>query len=577
MMKGTKRPSTSPNDDPEKKKKLQIRLNERTSLTCIEHFSNELFYEIFDYLDGIDIYNTFTDLNYRFHQNQTQRLGIKYKHFLHMNKHQIFSLNLSKSTRHGLFFPDFTITSSFIRLQSLSIEGIQLNLLISLLLKLTRLPCLFSLTINGFNTFSNLTNIYRLIYALPKLKYNKFCYYDDHSFTSLSKAKEKHFSPIEYLILDHPCTFQELFSLISYTPHLHRLIFLHKWFIQDENFNKISSIHLPYLSHLTINSYYGTFDDFQIFISKIHCKLTILNLFIVSSDITFLSGDRWQRFLIQYLPHLVEFSFKYSLSFDDIHENMNFDRNMKNQFNSSFWIQQNWILDVEIELNAIVYSIKPFWKHFNKNLHWFYQQQNYSMELSNKLSKTTRLVIIYELFNDNMYDLLSYIDHIFNITDIYHLEILEDISFTELTEILSVFHQLHSLQLYTFSSKVKISMLNEDILCYITKKQRNSIKQFKLMKLRKIDEMDFLMKLFPRLIYLKINDITHLNVKQFVQHMFNQMNRKSHRYLRSICFRISTMTNDLFEELKQIINQKRIFSCFTIQWRSNEIYIELKE
>ncbi|CAF1690815.1 unnamed protein product, partial [Adineta ricciae] len=92
-------------------------------------------------------------------------------------------------------------------------------------------------------------------------------------------------------------------------------------------------------------------------------------------------------------------------------ENVDFDRNMKNQFNSSFWIQQNWILDVEIELNAIVYSIKPFWKHFNKNLHWFYQQQNYSMELSNKLSKSTRLVIIYELFNDNMDDLLSYIDH----------------------------------------------------------------------------------------------------------------------------------------------------------------------
>ncbi|CAF1510485.1 unnamed protein product [Adineta ricciae] len=407
MMKGTKRPSTSPNDDREKKKKkkLQIRLNERTSLTCIEHFSNELFYEIFDYLDGIDIYNTFTDLNYCFHQILTspslllkiklndwesnKRFPIKYKHFLQMNKHQIFSLSLSKSTSHG----------------------IQLNLLISLLLKLTRLPCLFSLTINGLNTFHNLTNIYRLIYALPKLKYNKFCYHGDHSFTSLSKAKEKHFSPLEYLILDHPCTFQELFSLISYTPHLHRLTFLHKWFIHDENFNQISSIDLPYLSHLTVNSYYGTFDDLQIFISKIHCKLTIFNLFIVSPDITFLSGDRWERFLIQYLPHLVEFSFKYSLSFAEIQENVDFDRNMQNQFHSSFWIQQNWILDVEIDFNAIVYSIKPFWKHFNRNLQWFSQQQDYSMELSNKLSKSTRLVIIYELFNDNMDDLLSYIDH----------------------------------------------------------------------------------------------------------------------------------------------------------------------
>ncbi|CAF4157973.1 unnamed protein product, partial [Rotaria sordida] len=30
-----------------------------SEITCIEHLSNELFYEIFEYLDGCDIYQTF--------------------------------------------------------------------------------------------------------------------------------------------------------------------------------------------------------------------------------------------------------------------------------------------------------------------------------------------------------------------------------------------------------------------------------------------------------------------------------------------------------------------------------------
>ena len=36
------------------------------SMTCIETLSNEVFLEIFDYLDGCDILNAFSNLNSRF-------------------------------------------------------------------------------------------------------------------------------------------------------------------------------------------------------------------------------------------------------------------------------------------------------------------------------------------------------------------------------------------------------------------------------------------------------------------------------------------------------------------------------
>ena len=38
----------------------------RAQRTSIENFSNEIFYEIFDYLDGCRLYQAFANLNFRF-------------------------------------------------------------------------------------------------------------------------------------------------------------------------------------------------------------------------------------------------------------------------------------------------------------------------------------------------------------------------------------------------------------------------------------------------------------------------------------------------------------------------------
>ena len=80
------------------------------SITCIENLSNEFFYEIFDYLDGCEIYEAFSYLNYRFQQllNSSSLLfKIKYdystseeiflnnyEHIIVHNRHQIYSIYL---------------------------------------------------------------------------------------------------------------------------------------------------------------------------------------------------------------------------------------------------------------------------------------------------------------------------------------------------------------------------------------------------------------------------------------------------------------------------------------------------
>jgi hypothetical protein len=83
-------------------------------ISSIEHFSNEIFYEIFDYLDGISIYEAFSNVNYYFEQllnssslllkmkleySTSNKIFMKnYEKILSLNKYQIFSINFRLSS-----------------------------------------------------------------------------------------------------------------------------------------------------------------------------------------------------------------------------------------------------------------------------------------------------------------------------------------------------------------------------------------------------------------------------------------------------------------------------------------------
>jgi hypothetical protein len=134
-------------------------------MTSIENLSNELFYEIFDYLDGYHVYQAFSNLNHHFKQllNSSFLLfKIKYvrskpgdvfmnnwKQMMCFNRQQIYSIDLWMSSYINEFFSSsFIIDSSFNHLQSLVLSELKSDILISVLIKLNFLPRLFSLNIH---------------------------------------------------------------------------------------------------------------------------------------------------------------------------------------------------------------------------------------------------------------------------------------------------------------------------------------------------------------------------------------------------------------------------------------------
>jgi hypothetical protein len=68
------------------------------TISCIENLSNEIFYEIFDYLDGYDIYTAFYNLNIRLknlvmNSSLSMKIEISFKTVLHHHYKQFLNSN----------------------------------------------------------------------------------------------------------------------------------------------------------------------------------------------------------------------------------------------------------------------------------------------------------------------------------------------------------------------------------------------------------------------------------------------------------------------------------------------------
>jgi hypothetical protein len=233
-----KRKSNFNQSNKDKMKKLRSKSNEYDqSVTCIEKLSNE----IFDYLNGCAIKQAFGNLNYRFEQllkspsllfkfnfdRRPNELDMDiYKRMIDFNQHQILSINLWMVEEDIAIITASTINSLFSNLESLTLGEIEPDILLPLLSHLALLPRLFSLFIMRLSGFQELSDCYVLIFNLPKLKYLRFHatgYRHSNIIVSPAMPPSQSISTIEYLVIDHLCTSQDLANIISYTRHLSHL------------------------------------------------------------------------------------------------------------------------------------------------------------------------------------------------------------------------------------------------------------------------------------------------------------------------------------------------------------------
>jgi hypothetical protein len=151
-------------------------------LTRLEHFSKEYFFEIFDYLDGYQIFCIFSNLNRRFTEllnapSLLFRINLhdhtclnKYKEFYLLHRHKILLMNVWSKYDYSLY----PLDSSLIHLESIDLTPLEDDLLVPTLKDLTCPPRLFSLTLQVGKNSTKLNEIYQLLFLLPALKLCKF-------------------------------------------------------------------------------------------------------------------------------------------------------------------------------------------------------------------------------------------------------------------------------------------------------------------------------------------------------------------------------------------------------------------
>lgn len=223
--------------------------------------------------------------------------------FLFNHKHQILSIHscLTKD-KHSLLFSK--IDASFLYLQSLTCQPIEEPALLrTFLANLILSLSLISLIIDTGFTLNELNDIYQLIFQLPKLKYLNFSAIEKKDLyitIQLPLVKQLINQSIEYLIIDHPCTLDDLIRITSYSPQVHHLrcSFLN---INDSS----RSIGLLNLKSLSIDTYDIPFDRFESFMIKISASLAVLTCSTRSHDLTFLDSDRWGELIVSNINQLI--------------------------------------------------------------------------------------------------------------------------------------------------------------------------------------------------------------------------------------------------------------------------------
>ncbi|CAF1208513.1 unnamed protein product [Rotaria sordida] len=344
----------------------QVTAFDSNSLLTIVHFeglSNEVIYEIFEYLDFFHIYEIFFNLNTRFRNlliSSTLPIKINlsslsksnfeyyYRNMIIPYQHRIQSFYLSNLFIVDLFLSSFSLISKLIQLQTLIIDKIQSKYLNNFLNDLFFLPHLSSLVLICKNYVPNRNNFYKQVFRLSSLKYCKLSIHALHPPEQLPIATNE-VSPIVHLVIKDTINLNELFAFLSYVPQLHRLSIDRRSTCNMQM--NVCSIVLNHLTHVSLNLRDVTFDDFEILVKKnLFHQVQVLYI-LTHGDIVYLVANRWQFLILSHMPYLRIFDIQHRVIINATNREIYPD--LFDQFESLFWFERQWFFAYHIHETGV--------------------------------------------------------------------------------------------------------------------------------------------------------------------------------------------------------------------------------
>ncbi|CAF1365215.1 unnamed protein product [Adineta steineri] len=557
--------------DEEQKNMLETSKQNNMSYTHIEDLSNEIFYEIFEFIDYYDLYNAFSNLNNRFQNlfnypylslstniehTSASEVEKYYTQFITPNKHRIVSLYFNDRLYINNSQSSYIIDSSFNRLQSLNFNRVQHKQFLSLLPTLMSLPHLSSIIVHFNDNIVNLTEIYRLIFQLPFLNKLELLAKGYSLTMSLPLNELEQHSHIKHLIINHACSLTELINLLSYTPLLVHLTCM-ELCKQDQYIEKITSLKIFNLTSITFHMCNVEFSNLEIFIQNIGKQLRVLCI-NTSQDIAYMNATRWEQLISMYIPNLRVLKFGY----DEYHyQNIELasHHTLLNQFTSSFWINRGWFFQITVDIDywppiKVTYSIspnRPSWCHM------YEETDNIKLTVDRLYFAASREYLVDKIF--------SFIST-FHIT---HLTIdCEKFAYIKFIQLLSMLPNLNSLKIMSLSYFKLKCAVNQSCLMnnkIITLEFQSFIENIDLEKIQ------FFIDLCPHMKYLQVKCEHTFNIESILRYILLKNNTKFNFF----CLWVPITNDIMIKQLQIMINhEKLLIQHYEIKRTTDKIYLQ---
>lgn len=279
-------------------------------IKIVSHFedlSNELIYEVFEYLDNFHVYQSFSNLNERFddllfNSNLPMKINVSSlskselkeydKNVLSLVPDRIRSFIVSDVFMYEYVFSSISQFSQFQQLRTVIFRNIESKYIENLLDEFHSLPFLNSLVISCTECIRNRNVIYRQVFRLPVLKSCKLSLKNWNFEVPLEICRDE-FSGIEDLVLLDGIRINLLYRLLSYVPYLRRLS-VNSLNTSNNEEEKVSSSELNHLKNVSLKMSYVTFNSFiELMKDLFRCvEVFHLNVESYSETVRYVDGNQ---------------------------------------------------------------------------------------------------------------------------------------------------------------------------------------------------------------------------------------------------------------------------------------------
>ncbi|UJR20059.1 hypothetical protein I4U23_023193 [Adineta vaga] len=583
----------------------------RECITTLEDLSNELIYDIFDYLLDHHAFQAFYNLNIRFQNlflNSTFPIKINISFISKPNLQHYFTHIIKPCTNRIEYFQLsnscidpcsllFSIMKNLTQLSTLILNHIEANYIESMLNHLLSLPSLSSLTIVSIDNIIDKNNIYYKLLRLLKLKYCQLC------IELLQCPKSflvpiNEFSTIEYFFINHEISIDQLFILLSYVPQLRRLSLGN---LRESKVNQIGkhSINLNHLTNVSLKLDRVPFHELEILVRYCFHQVQVLTIKIQfigfrHDDRGYIDADRWQLLISTHILNLRIFDFQLSYRGLDFSNERQAFEILINKFNSKFWTEHQWFFDhhhhdVGWSKAAVFYSRNPYkrkdyvlnfeltatiWStRFDINEdpihHICIHNTDMIKKSAGKFLKATKLTLC-ETFEVPRDSIVMDLNHFLPLKQLTQLFIdCHHFSFVQLIELLQFTSNVHTLKLDSIVLyRMKSNSIQQTDLSQLIAKT-NIIRKVTIVKEIALEKLQLVVAVFPRIEYLTIN-LFKQDLPSIGQFLLSKSNNNT-RYLSLLC--ISKQRHDLMLTMKKLIQSKKLLRDYILKVINRKLYL----